>query len=441
IYTAEVTDRLTGHDVEITHDYTSKEKAIPYPATLMILLGQQITTLKTGIGGGGVSLYSEYPFPWRQNNVTLNEFQQNALVALRENPGEPFYQFEEMNGQPVLRYARASILGRSCVDCNNTDPNSPVGDVRGVLEVTIPLSSVFSTAQQSVMGTSFLFGIILFVGLGTFGVFLRDIRRNTQHLEKQVDERTRQLQASETQLRQQNTELEQLHRDKDELLGIVAHDLRNPLTIISITSEMLQDLHQELSTEEIEKSTDSILRNTQRMLGIISRLLDISKIEAGQMNVDVKPTEIMAIIREMVTQQQVNAHEKQIQIETHYPKQHLIASIDPEVLKQILDNLFSNALKYSPAETTVTLSVVEYATAVQIVVKDQGQGLTDEDKTRLFGKFAKLSAQPTANEPSTGLGLYIVKQLVEVMEGEISAYSEGSGKGSQFILKLNKPPS
>ena len=140
-HTSEVAVRARTKGVEVTHDYAAKEGAIPLPVTLTILLGDHIAAKGTG---GQTRLYSDYPFPSRQDGGPQDAFERQALQYLRQHPDQPFARLEEFRGGAALRYATADRMRASCVGCHNTHPDSPKttwqeGDVRGVLEVIVPL--------------------------------------------------------------------------------------------------------------------------------------------------------------------------------------------------------------------------------------------------------------------------------------------------------------
>jgi signal transduction histidine kinase len=129
------------------------------------------------------------------------------------------------------------------------------------------------------------------------------------------------------------------------------------------------------------------------------------------------------------------AEEKAILLEFIPPKETIICFTDALAFSQVMDNLVSNAVKYSPHNTHVWVEAVSTPHAVRIAVRDEGPGLSDEDQSRLFGKFARLSAQPTGGEHSTGLGLSIVKKMVESMNGKVWCDSE-QGHGAVFVVEL-----
>jgi len=188
LYTSEVVARVVEHNIDVTHDYLSKDGAIPLPATLSIELGKQI-----GESGGGVQmrLYSDYPFPWRKNEDPPDDFEQEALRYLRQNPDEPFVRFEEINGRTSLRYATADLMRSDCVDCHNTHPDSPKtdwqeGDVRGVLEVIRPLDNVAEHTSAGLQGTFITTGFMALFGvIGLVVAFVR-LRQNSIVLEERA---------------------------------------------------------------------------------------------------------------------------------------------------------------------------------------------------------------------------------------------------------------
>ena len=190
LYTSEVTSRLDGHGVDVTHDYAERDGAIPLPATLTMLLAERIAAAGDGVS---VRLYSDYPFPWRKGGPG-DDFELEALVRLRQKPDVPFHEFGEQDGNPVLRYATADRMRESCVHCHNSHPSSPkrdwkAGDVRGVLRLTIPFDAAAAQANASLGG---IFTLIVALGVGSLGALgfmayrlrrrVRDARRTAERL-------------------------------------------------------------------------------------------------------------------------------------------------------------------------------------------------------------------------------------------------------------------
>ena len=182
LYTSEVVARVGAHDVEVTHNYADTEGAIPLPATLSMMLGAKISERGTG---GYVRLYSDYPFPWRTDGGPNDDFQVEALIRLRQTPTQPVHKFEEIDGRPVMRYATADTMRESCVECHNTHDASPktnweTGDVRGVLEVTIPVDAARAQAADSFRGTFILLLAVGFLAFGTLVGMGRDLRKKVR---------------------------------------------------------------------------------------------------------------------------------------------------------------------------------------------------------------------------------------------------------------------
>lgn len=229
--------------------------------------------------------------------------------------------------------------------------------------------------------------------------------------------------------------LEELNNEKNEFLGIAAHDLKNPLAAITMSAKAIQ-YDDTLSPEEIAELTGEILNLSGRMFDIIVELLDINALEQGERIIETAPTDVVEIIEATKEIYRRKSDEKNIVIKTRVLGAPLIANTNSTTFARVLDNLVSNAVKYSPTGTIVTINAFAAGSLVYIEVCDQGLGLSEDDKSKLFGKFARLSAKPTGGEHSTGLGLSIVKKLVGLMGGDVYAESEGVGKGAKFIVTL-----
>jgi signal transduction histidine kinase len=203
-----------------------------------------------------------------------------------------------------------------------------------------------------------------------------------------------------------------------------------------LTVQLMDEYHASVPSEKFREWTESITRGAEYMLNIISNLLDVNKIEAGKMEMNIEP--VNASIIELITDAYTfRASEKGIHLHFTPLKSKIHFLADRNSIQQIMENLISNAIKFSEKETTVVVRTVQHNTTVQIEVQDAGPGLSPDDKAKLFGKFARLSARPTGGEHSTGLGLSIVKKMVEAMNGKVWCESE-LGKGATFIVELPK---
>lgn len=209
-YTQELVPRAVKGGVEITHDYKSRDNALPLPATLTIDLGHYLSKVD---GGTQVTLYSDLPFPWRQAERRLDDFQRQALQHLKLRPDEPFVREEMLDGQRVLRFAQADRMLPRCVACHNSYPGSPFtgwknGDVRGALEIVLPVSQ-WQTASASVLNRTFLVLLaVLFCGLFLIWVSVRRIRSALQTSRRLSADRQQAI----DQLSQEITERQQAER-------------------------------------------------------------------------------------------------------------------------------------------------------------------------------------------------------------------------------------
>lgn len=248
----------------------------------------------------------------------------------------------------------------------------------------------------------------------------------------ELREKEKRLEAQASDLARMNVELRQLNEQKDEFLGIAVHDLRNPLNGMILNAELLLE---DPDPKETEKRVRRMLRTGEEMKGLISRFLDIAAIDSGTVRAHLEPLALGEVFQEAWFHFQEAARGKGITLERHLPEPPPAVLADRRFLKEVLENLLSNALKFSHPGTKVRLRAEDLGGRVRITVEDQGPGLTLEDRARLFERFARLSARPTAGEPSVGLGLSIVKALVQAMNGAVGVRSE-PGRGAAFQVEL-----
>ncbi len=239
------------------------------------------------------------------------------------------------------------------------------------------------------------------------------------------------------ELERLNTKLVEADQAKNDILGIVVHDLKNPLTVIQLKSDVLQRRNIYLTKDQLVSIGESIAVVVQHMNKMISNLLDINALESGKMTMKIVSTDIALLLQEAITSHSDNASIKNIAVFTEIPDEIPFVLADPEGVYQVVENLLSNAIKFSPPELTVKVTCEVEEQYISLSVKDYGPGITSEDKKKLFGKFQKLSARPTAGEYSTGLGLSIAKTITEQMGGTLECESV-VGEGANFILRLRR---
>lgn len=234
-------------------------------------------------------------------------------------------------------------------------------------------------------------------------------------------------------IEKQNDQLKKLNEEKNKLISIASHDLRSPLIRIQSLLSLLS-MEGTLSAEqkEILKTAQREAKNQTEM---IKEILDLYAIDEGAKSVKVEPVDVPGLISSLIADFQPLASKKNISIryESKTSVQHVLA--DHTYLKQIMENLFSNAIKFSFPNTTITASVQATGQTMQISIKDEGQGLDADDHKKLFKRFQRLSARPTGGEASSGLGLSIAKKYTEVMNGSLVCISE-KGKGATFTVEL-----
>lgn len=246
------------------------------------------------------------------------------------------------------------------------------------------------------------------------------------------------------QKRQQaEADLIQINQDKNEFLAIAAHDLKNPLSVIKGYAEEIEEYATQMSVEELREIANAIQISSKRMFDLVTNLLDVNKLEEKKMIIHTSQHNLYPIIKKIVSLYCAPNNAKGLRCvwSDNCLVQHFYAHIDPELTWQIIDNLMSNAAKYSPLGGQISIDLQNHADNVQLSIQDQGQGLSTEEQQQLYKKFNRLSPQPTAGEHSTGLGLFIVKKLLDVMGGQIHCQSEPN-QGCCFIVQFpNKQPS
>jgi signal transduction histidine kinase len=245
------------------------------------------------------------------------------------------------------------------------------------------------------------------------------------------------LEASKTEIEQKNEELRHLNELKNNFLGIAAHDLRSPLSFIRTSSDLLLN-GAKLDLENAEQLSllENINRQSQYLLGLLDDLLDLTEIEAGKMKLTLQEMDAGSFFPESLKAMFRLADAKGMKVILEAPEQGKMKG-DPARLRQVIENLVSNAIKYAPPGSTVRVVAREEPGAWQVSVQDEGPGLTEEDRQRVFQSFARLSALPTGGEKSTGLGLAIVRWIVEAHGGKVGVDSQLS-QGSTFWFTLPK---
>lgn len=255
------------------------------------------------------------------------------------------------------------------------------------------------------------------------------LSKKNQEIERQQSE----ILEQNERLAAQNRRLEEMNRDKDGLISIVAHDLRAPLNRSAALAELISSSGP-LNPEQI-KYLGMIHKVNDDGGRLIQDLLEMNSYENLDFRIDRQPVDLRELLERTVRGFEKVAQDKAIALHIQVPTEPVEAATDEKLLGRVIDNLLSNAIKFTKPGKNVYLQVERQNGHAHVVVRDEGQGISVEDQKKMFRKFQRLSARPTGGESSTGLGLSIVKTLIERLDGEIDLASE-VGKGTEFRIKL-----
>ncbi|MEP3390318.1 MAG: tetratricopeptide repeat protein [Reichenbachiella sp.] len=235
-------------------------------------------------------------------------------------------------------------------------------------------------------------------------------------------------------LQNHNKKLTALNEEKNTLMGVVAHDLRSPLNNIKGLISLVK-MEKASLTPEQSHYFHLVDDTMERMRDMIDRVLDVSVVEDMKVNLNLKKVDLGQTMNFVAGNFELLASKKSITIHSKLDTEKHFIFADYNYLLQVIENLLSNALKFSESGKNIFLNVFQEEGSETMIIRDEGPGISEEDQTKLFTKFQKLSAKPTDNEQSTGLGLSIVKKFVDAMEAEISCESQ-VGKGTSFIVRF-----
>ena len=281
---------------------------------------------------------------------------------------------------------------------------------------------------------------ILISGIGVSLVFVIVIARlylnnkKTTRLligqKNQIEDQQEDIRQKNEQLVNRNARLISLNEEKNNLMKILAHDLRSPLNQIIGFSDLLGSGDKKDDKELLSK----IGEGAHRLSEMISKILDVKTLDDNESLVLNEQVNVDQIFKDIATRYRPIAEKKRIRLVVKNQNDRLIET-DHLLLLLVLENLVSNAVKFSESDTKIDLSCEKDDEQILFKVKDQGPGFTEEDKKQAFKRFQKLSAKPTANEPSSGLGLWIVKKYVKDLRGKVWLESE-EGSGATFFVQL-----
>jgi signal transduction histidine kinase len=239
-----------------------------------------------------------------------------------------------------------------------------------------------------------------------------------------------------SELKTLNERLKELLKQKDYFLGIAAHDIRNPIATASLYLQFINSGEYGEVSDRVKQVVSKLNEEIFGLVELLNDLLDVSQIESGTITLRKTSQSMKDLVQEVYNFNRVAASKKNIQFELRDQcRADIILNIDRVKISSVLNNLYSNATKFSKPKSKVTTSMDINARQFVIAVSDQGMGIKDEDKNKLFQPFSRATNRPTAGESSTGLGLSISKKFVEAHGGTIE-FESRTGQGSTFFVRL-----
>lgn len=282
--------------------------------------------------------------------------------------------------------------------------------------------------QRFLMGIVGLFSTIIILIIIGF--------RIKQNSNNRLTIQNKEITSQKEQIEEVNTELVELNEEKNNLIDIVAHDLKSPLNQILGFLNIIKLSSTEMKGE-VGEFIPKIDQTAQQLKKMVTKILNVSAIESKKINVNREEVDLTYLLEECVIGFEELAKKKNITIKKLIKVGNAKSDLDAGYVFEVFTNLLSNAIKYSPLGRTVTVSLAQVGNNNRLEFIDEGEGIRLADMDKLFKKYHKLSSRPTAGEDSTGLGLSIVKKYVEEMGGKVWCESE-EGKGANFIVEFEK---
>lgn len=256
-------------------------------------------------------------------------------------------------------------------------------------------------------------------------------------LYKKIKDKSDELAWVNQQVSRMNDKLSEVDKLKDDFVSIASHELRTPMTAIRSYAWMALNRSDVPLSEKLKKYLSRTLSSTERLINLVSDMLNISRIESGKIEIIPQVFDIRSLVEEVCSEVSLKLEEKSLHIQiAGKPSSFVFA--DPDKVHQVLLNLLGNSIKFTPAGGNIMISCLAEDQMMDVAIKDSGVGISQDDLPRLFKKFGRLDNSYVAAAASggTGLGLYISKSLVELMGGKIWVGSEGLGKGATFTFSL-----
>ncbi len=403
-----------------------------------------------------------------------DEWERQALKEFETRGRKELSAFQSIEGKRYLRYISPLYVEESCLRCH-AKQGYRIGDVRGAISVTIPVEKIFheiSENRKRMLIAAFLTLSILMITLYLFvnnlmllplkrlkeaikgfsegesppkdllktgdeieelaKSFYQMAERLTEYhncLHDRISSAVKELEETNKKLIETNRLLNEANQRKSDFIARASHELRTPLTSIKGALDYLSQKLQMLGLNGDDgEFVEMIKRNTDRLIRMVNDMLDIEKIEAGLQELHLRESDLCFIINECIDNFKLDADSKRIRFSLDMDSP-LPCSVDEERIKQVFINLFSNALKWSPPDSGISIKAKRLNGTVTVEISDSGPGIAPDDQHKVFEKFYKKS------KDGTGLGLAIAKSIVEAHGGEIGVKSDGKC-GSTFYVRL-----
>jgi signal transduction histidine kinase/CheY-like chemotaxis protein len=431
-----------GHS-SVVHNYKEVKGAIPIPATLSLELGRVIGEQQSNIT---YRFISDYPFAGRAPHE-FDAFEREALASLRHNPKQILtdVSWGVLDGR--VRLIAPVMMGPACVGCHNSHPESPkrnweVGDVRGLQEVVIG-----SSLASNILAFKYLLSYFVLLALLGAGFVVQQRRltaeiagtnRRLGQTNEALAARSAELDSMVHELQAARDQAMEASRTKSSFLANMSHELRTPLNAIIGLTELLSENTARFGTEKALEPLRRVLRAGRHLLNLINSVLDLSKIEAGKLDLAPERIAVGPALEEVRDIARPLAEQNRNSLTVACPETISSIHADPVRLRQILLNLLSNACKFTK-DGAVVLSAATVEDGgrrwIELAVSDTGIGMSEEQQGRLFQEFTQADASTTRQFGGTGLGLAITRRLCQLMGGDVGVQS-APGKGSTFTVRL-----
>jgi signal transduction histidine kinase len=429
VYTSEVVNRLQNNGlVEFRHDYQKFKNTLPLPATLSMQLGQRIGESNSGALS---SLYSPYPFPWREVGGGISsDFKRKAWQALT-NRQESYYEFTQIDGKKVIRFATADVMREACVSCHNTHPDSPktdwvVGDVRGVLEVIQPIESISEQARQNLNAFHFLIGLIVCLGLGSLSLFISLQRRNKTELTNKLNKTKQAVKATQQDLAKS---------EKLAALGLVsvgiAHEINQPLAAAKLTLSLIE---KKIATVGLDLGNkfERLNRQIDRVGEIIVQLNEAS---VKQDSYEFEVADVNLAITNSIDWLKEQLESEKIEYTIKLSNETMLALANRLEVERVLINIITNSIHaLREIESSKEIDLNSYLNGQQIIVEisDNGSGVEAENINKIFDPF--FTTKPVGE--GMGMGLAMCYGIITKYQGNLEYLMPSNGIGARFRITI-----